>query len=159
MVLGGWLILPVIGLFLTPFLLLYQLFTTGYFEETIWQGFELGSYENHKELNVFMGFELFSTIAFLIFSILLIVLFLQKRTSFPKLIIYFYGVKLGILTLSSLVLNKYGVPDPTAIRDIVQAMISAAIWIPYFIKSTRVKNTFNKTFGIDLVDFSIKKSI
>lgn len=159
MVLGGWLILPVIGLFLTPFLLLYQLFTTGYFEETIWQAFELGSYENHKELNVFMGFELFSTIAFLIFSIPLIVLFLQKRTSFPKLIIYFYGVKLGILTLSSLVLNKYGVPDPTAIRDIVQAMISAAIWIPYFIKSTRVKNTFNKTFGIDLVDFSIKKSM
>lgn len=144
--LGGWLVLPAIGLFLTPFVMLFQLFSTGYFDKSIWNGFELGGYEHYNELNVFLGFELFSVIFFIVFSVLLLVLFFRKRTSFPILIIYFYAINLTTMIFSSFVLNKYGVPDPTAAQDIFKAVLSAAIWIPYFLKSNRVKNTFGNTF-------------
>ncbi len=134
---GGWLILPAIGLIVTTFILIYQLFSYSYFSKGIWQ-----AYQNSTFLNLYMGFELFYNIAFLLFTILLIVLFFSKRTSLPILMIYFYGINLAIILIGGFVLNQSGIPNPDFVKDIFKALLSSAIWIPYFLTSNRVKNTF-----------------
>ncbi|ASV30527.1 DUF3857 domain-containing protein [Maribacter cobaltidurans] len=144
---GGWLILPAIGLVLTPFIVINQLFTAEYFNKGIWEGFELGGYENHQFLNIYLGFEIFYNISFLVFTIFAILLFFKKRTSAPKLMMVFYFMTMTLTIIESFVMNQVGIPDPTGSNDIFRSIISAAIWIPYFYKSKRVKETFVNTYG------------
>ena len=33
-------------------------------------------------------------------------------------------------------------PDPESTKELIRTIIGAAIWIPYFLKSDHVKNTF-----------------
>jgi len=143
---GGWLILPIIGLVLTPFYIIVQIFDTGYFDRSIWEGFEYADYDNVGFLKLYLGMELFYNFAFLVFVILTIILLFKKRTSTPKMMMIFYGCNLGIILLESFLLNQFGIPDPTVVSDIFRAAISTAIWIPYFLYSDRVKRTFVTTY-------------
>lgn len=143
---GGWLVLPSIGLVITPFVLIYQIFSSEYFSSGIWQGFELGGYENAQFLTIYLGFEIVYNVFFLVFTILAIILFFNKRTSAPKFMIFFYGINLALTIVESFVMNQTGLPDPTGASDIIKSIISAAIWIPYFLKSKRVKETFVNTY-------------
>jgi len=139
---GGWLVLPAIGLVLTPFLLLFQVFNDDYFHKDIWEGFYLAGYENAGFLNIYLGFELFYNVLLFSYSILLIVLFFSKRTNLPTLMIFFYAINLAMIILGSFILNQSGIDDPTFGKDLFRSIFSAAIWIPYFLVSKRVKNTF-----------------
>ncbi|WP_282117632.1 DUF3857 domain-containing protein [Maribacter aquivivus] len=156
---GGWLILPLIGLVLTPIVLIFNIYQNGYFDKTIWDGFEYAGYENAKMLEVYLGFELFYNFAFLTFAVLTILLFLQKRTSAPKMMIIFYACNLGITLVESFLMNQFDIPDPTATSDIFKAIVSSAIWIPYFLNSERVKNTFVNTYNnteSEIEEFQLK---
>ncbi|MFS4468678.1 DUF3857 domain-containing protein [Maribacter sp. 2210JD10-5] len=144
---GGWMVLPAIGLVLTPFYLLFQLFSAEYYNKAIWSGFENAGYENAEILNIYLGFELIANIAFLVFSVLLNVLFFNKRTSVPIMMVYFYSINLGLILLGSFVMNQFGIDDPTFFKDLSKGLIGAVIWIPYFLNSERVKNTFVKING------------
>jgi Na+-driven multidrug efflux pump len=76
------------------------------------------------------------------------ILFFKRRTSVPRLISVFYLVSLIIpllwLVVYHTILPVEFVTEDTAIssRDILRAVLIAAIWIPYFNKSKRVKSTF-----------------
>lgn len=139
---GGWLVLPAIGLVLTPFVLISQIFSEDYFNKGIWEGFSLAGYNNAGALNAYLGFELFYNILLFNFSILLILLFFKKRSSLPKLMTIFYGINLTMILFGSFVLNQSGIDDPTFGAEIFKAILSAGIWIPYFLVSKRVKETF-----------------
>lgn len=139
---GGWLILPAIGLVLTPFVLLFQIFSENYFHKDIWNGFHEAGYENADALNLYLGFEFSYNILFFIYAILLIVLFFKKRSNVPMLMVFFYGANLVMILFGSFVLNQAGINDPTFAKDLFRSAFSALIWIPYFLMSTRVKNTF-----------------
>ena len=144
---GGGLVLPAIGLVLSPFVMGFQIFSTDYFGKANWLGLQNLDIENPGALSAVLGAELFVNILFLIFSLLLVVLFFTKRTSLPKLIIGFYAVNFAF-TLIDLFLYDYLIPsyllenDPSQYTDATRSFIAAAIWIPYFLVSDRVKNTF-----------------
>ncbi|MEO9478147.1 MAG: DUF3857 domain-containing protein [Maribacter dokdonensis] len=144
---GGWLILPIIGIVLTPILILAQIFDTGYFNNSIWEGFEYAGYDNVGFLKLYLGMELFYNFTFLVFVILTIILLFKKRTCTPIMMRIFYGCNLVIILLESFLLNQFGIPDPTVGSDIFRAALSAAIWIPYFLYSDRVKHTFVTTYN------------
>lgn len=139
---GGWLVLPAIGLVLTPFVLLFQFFGENYFHKDIWKGFHEAGYQNADALNVYLGFEFSYNILLFIYCILLIILFFKKRSNVPMLMIIFYGTNLVMLVFGSFILNQSGIDDPTFAKDLSKSVFSAAIWIPYFLVSKRVKNTF-----------------
>lgn len=143
---GGWLILPIIGLTLTPFILISQIYQNEYFDASLWSGFELGGYENANLLNLYLGFELFYNFAFLTFSILTLFLLFNKRTSTPMMMIVFYSCNFIVIVFESFFMNQVGLPDPTATTDIFKAFITTVIWVPYFINSKRVKSTFVNTY-------------
>ncbi len=145
---GGWLVLIAIGLIITPFRIIYQLFfTTTFYDEITWlSGWRLGNYT----LLGLTVFELVYNIAIVIFAILLIVLFFERRSSLPKLIIIYFWMNVAISVVDAIIGFAY--LTDTAERNetyktLFRNLIAAAIWIPYFHTSTRVRETFVERSG------------
>ncbi|AEL26729.1 DUF2569 family protein [Cyclobacterium marinum] len=133
---GGWLVLPAIGIILTPIQITMNFFSVGYLDEAIWlQAINL-------ELTESLAFELIFNILLIVFSVLLIILFYTRRTSTPKLMILFYVVNLAAILIDT-VMTEDNISLEN--RALIQAFVGAAIWIPYFFFSERVKSTFCKT--------------
>ncbi len=153
---GGWLVLPGIGLVLTPLVVIFQLAQNGYFDNAIWSVFHQAGYENATALTISVGFELVYNLCLLVFTVLLVILYFKKRTSLPKLIIIFYTLNV-IMPLLELVLVFPLFPDgilgesdrSETYGQITRSFIGAAIWIPYFMVSERVKDTFKHTYTFD----------
>ena len=142
---GGWLILPIIGLFLTPLQTVLQL---GLY-------FELFEVLPHLDLaqQLVALFEMVGTvIIYIILPLVLLLLIPNKKRSFPRLFV-FWGIG-NLLFLIVNLLATYlvfreafdagGEPffDRETMRAIMSAVILAAIWVPYMIQSRRVRNTF-----------------
>jgi transglutaminase-like putative cysteine protease len=140
---GGWLILVAIGLVFTPLKTLYGLLTTAeFFEQKIWSN--LVETESFGLLFV-MFIELVYNVMNTIFSALLIVLFFEKRSSLPKLIIIFYCLNLAMVVLDGFIAWSY-LTDTNerndAFKEVFRSLIMTAIWVPYFNTSVRVRETF-----------------
>ncbi|PSR55595.1 hypothetical protein AHMF7605_19825 [Adhaeribacter arboris] len=142
---GGWLVLVLLGLYLTPLSIVIRLITNNFFEASIWQLLTNKSYEGFNPVQALLIlFEFAGNIGFLVFAVLLIILFHERRTSVPRLLIAFYGCNFLFIFFDNAlaVMLKVGESD---FKLIFRTLIAAAIWIPYFIKSKRVKRTFTTT--------------
>jgi hypothetical protein len=139
---GGWLVLPTIGLFATPIYLLITILDMEYFSEQTWLNIET----HGKALRFLVVSEMIYNFCFLGFTLVLILLFLKRRTSVPKLMVIFYAISISVTLLDNLAAYFINIEYEMEIREIVRATAAAIIWIPYFIKSERVKSTFCKTF-------------
>lgn len=139
---GGWLILIAIGLCITPIRILFDLIKeeNNFFNEAVWDA--LIRMENWSLFTLF-AFELSFNIVFIFFSLMLIVHFFQRRTTVPILISFFYGVSFAVILIDALAasyLTESKLED--SFMDILRGLLAAAIWIPYFQYSERVKSTF-----------------
>jgi hypothetical protein len=147
---GGWLILPIVHLVVNAGMILYEFiseFMKGYSEVAHSAG--TGS----KTDGLTLGLE--CSIAFALYSLFIVFYalyclarFLEKKRSVPRLMITFYVMLLIMVGTNCFLLVQF--PElnqsPTdlgnAIMGIVRVVIAVAIWIPYFVVSVRVKNTF-----------------
>lgn len=117
---GGWLILPIIGLFLSIPVLLYDLLSIS----------TLYEFDFYIGLLSFLDIVLIAWIIVALFSIF------NKKKYAPQVMISFYVANIIIqLVIAFLIMDYSGLVAP---------IVSGAIWISYFIKSERVKNTFTK---------------
>jgi len=148
MSIGGWMILPAIGLVLSPILTLPEIISEDFFGQANWDAFKLIYPDTTYLLWTLVSFELVYNILITIFNVLLIVLFFQRRTSLPKLIsIYFLASFIFLLADSvfaaQLLVVGEELPDYSTLwSDAGRSFIAALIWVPYFLTSERVKNTF-----------------
>lgn len=147
--LGGWLILPMLGLIFLPIKLGAMLATTYYpiFSEGYWEVLtNPGSEAYHALWAPLLIFEIVGNSGFLIGAIVLLVFFFQKHHRFPTLMIWFLGLNLAFVGIdffaADLIPAVAAAPDPESTQELIRAITGAAIWIPYFLKSVRVKNTF-----------------
>lgn len=147
---GGWLVLVGIGVAVSPFLILYTIFTNNYFDSVTWNALDSLS-TNVFLFKVGVVLEMLSNIFLFSFSLLIIVLFFKQRDILPQTIIAFYVFSIiqAIFELGF----SYGFSDVIAQKDINvtgielgKTFFRAIIWIPYFRLSQRVKNTFVKPF-------------
>lgn len=144
---GGWIILVLIGLVIRPFGYLIQLFTSNYFNAD-----NLNSLSSKNEFFTFAyTYEVIGIVTMFFFSVFLLILFLSYRNSLPRFYIIFLILCLVYVTIDSVIANvlleksvaySYG--------NIIGTIIGCAIWIPYFLISQRVKETF-------VVRYKIKK--
>jgi hypothetical protein len=143
---GGWLILPAIGLSLSPFTLLYGLLNgeVNYFDNNNWRIVADSTFANYNPaLGLFVIMELLINITLTGYSVVLLVLFWLRRTSTPRLAAVFYGFTFVFLVLDALVGKSFNtVIDSETMYSIGRAFAGAAIWIPYFLTSERAKGTF-----------------
>jgi len=107
-----------IGGWLSVWLVFYLLFTLGTF---------LGSIQNKGIAQVVLG-------ATFLLNLFLLYLFVTRKILFKKLII----VCMPIFALLIIIIDG-GAIDPASL---VGQFIGVGIWVMYFLKSSRVKNTF-----------------
>ena len=162
---GGWLILPAIGLCLSPFVLAFQIFTL--------EGISFLNIENIEALSNSTSYatiliilaELVYNILYLIFTILIIVLFFKRRSSLPRLItiyfiVSFLGPLLDYLLVSEYVSGYFSQSEKNAVfGSIAKSFIKAAIWIPYFNISQRCKDTFTIKLKKNINEVNIEDSV
>ncbi|HEI6816114.1 TPA: DUF2569 domain-containing protein, partial [Yersinia enterocolitica] len=135
---GGFLFLPLIGLVVTAASYLFAM-TDAFRVMT----------ENYSHLNVnakiFFMLSLAIYIVCFLFSVTVLSFFLKKKKFLPKLYILFLISVVATMSLNIYMLYML-IPDVkigyNELVPIFRNVISALIWIPYFITSVRVKRTF-----------------
>ena len=129
--LGGWLILPGLTLLAVAFAASESIFER-----------ELAS----VSLEILAGNALLA-----VGSVVLLALFFQRSRHLPGLMVVFYAVLVGVSVLEYVAVDRLllGVTPGIAelegrqVReDLGIAIASAILWIPYFLASQRVRNTF-----------------
>lgn len=142
---GGWFILPMIGLILTPFSIGIGM-VRSYGDIGEWF-----SFLNAGQKILVGGEMLFNMVFAFGLTVFVLILMFQKRRAFVQAYIFwgiinFAGLLASTLLAGLLFPEAYGsmaeLFDGETTRDLVRAAALIAIWIPYMLKSRRVANTF-----------------
>lgn len=137
--LGGWVIVPLLGLIFTPFSVIVSFISEGYFNANLW-----GNISGNGAGAFLVGAEVAFNLALLAFSGLLITLYLKRRSSVPKLMVAFYVSRLAFMLLELALTSAWGigVANEKFGSNLLGIFAGVAIWVPYFLLSSRVKSTF-----------------
>ncbi|HEX6591249.1 MAG TPA: DUF2569 domain-containing protein [Moraxellaceae bacterium] len=146
---GGWLILPAIGLIAIPIQIALS-FYTDYLPIFRDGGWELlttpGSEHYHPLWARTIVYEIIGSAAYLLFGLYVAFLFFSKSYKFPAFMIVLLVANIvlaaGSLYLADLIPAIEAGEKMQMSSEITRAVLSALIWIPYFVVSKRVKNTF-----------------
>lgn len=145
---GGWLVLPAIGLVITPFVLLHSMYSEmEIYNPELWVGLLSPSSGYYRPVGVLLiALEIVINCSLLVYTVLCCFMFYQKRSSAPNLISGLYLAFLILITTYSLLISWYTENSLSNldIKDILKQLMAAIIWIPYFQLSDRVKETFNR---------------
>lgn len=141
---GGWLILPAIGLVITPISITWDFLNTPFFDIVQWRMLADTNYAGYNlPLGLFVLFEFVINIALLCYSIFLVSIYITRRTSLPLLLIIFYASNVFVQLGDSAAAEFFALDvDKSGAKELIRAILGAAIWIPYFLRSERVKGTF-----------------
>lgn len=150
--------LPVIGLFLSCLASVYFLFAGVIPLLRSWSVLtspDSASY--HPLFGPYIGFTIFMDVAILVVSIFLLVLVFKRKRILPKIIIHVYAFFLfmtlvdfvAVVTFIDQFMAQRGFADEasTLVTQgiagvVVRGLIVCGIWIPYFLYSKRVRDTF-----------------
>ena len=147
---NGWLLLPALGLIGTPFVIAF-----GFYKDllpvltsNVWNAVTGPNSAAYNALwGPFIIYAVLVNIALFILTLWLSWIFFTKSRRAPKLFIIWLAALAGAQLLDHLFTSQ--IPaladrpfDPADVTDLVRSIVSAAIWIPYFLRSERVKNTF-----------------
>ena len=140
--LGGWLVLVIIGLFITVFKLGY-----GIINNYIPLTEQLHLIPDQGFLKMVIYSELIINILFVIYAIILLILLFNYSRFFPILIIAFYISNLVFVLGDYIIASQIPLLNQVDLKgddykEIIKSIIGTSIWVPYFKVSKRVKNTF-----------------
>ena len=145
----GWLILPLIGLFFAAVRIsmvvlkdLVPIFTKGYWNSLTTPGSDV----YHPLWAPLILFEFVGNIVFIIFAIVLLVLFFGKSRLLPRVMLSYLILNLLFVVsdffLADLIPAVAERGNFQDLKELARAVIGAVIWVPYFLVSKRVKQTF-----------------
>jgi hypothetical protein len=147
---GGWLLLPALGLIATPLVLAFGIYKDllPALRPDVWNAVtDPHSTTYNSLLGPLIVYEVLVSLTLFAFTLWLLWNFFTKSRRAPKLFVIWLAASAGTRILdhllSSQILAVAEKPfDPADVRDLVHSIVAAAIWIPYFLRSERVKNTF-----------------
>ncbi|MCB0764136.1 MAG: DUF2569 family protein [Flavobacteriales bacterium] len=143
---GGWMVLPLIGLLLSPLRMLVEMFQDDMYFFTCALDAPYTIVERKDLFQLYCYGSQAWAIGMFAFTAVLIVLFFRKRTSVPILMVFLYGVTVVFLIVDQLLYDFFDLPaltgEPYGSKDLVRSIIAGCIWIPFFLVSDRVRTTF-----------------
>ena len=120
------------------------IFRTGQWEELT----DAASSSYNRLWPIIIPYELAGSIVLLGALIFAFVLFYRKKRKLPLMLIYFY-LAFGLYTLIDYFMIR-GIPEiqdagvTNPLTSLIRTLLTCAIWMSYFGKSVRVRNTFIK---------------
>ncbi len=143
---GGWMILPLIGLVISPFRLLYDMFSDGGWILEAPLYVPLDGVRNAFVFHLFNNFTIIQNIGMLCFVVVTAVLFFQRRSNVPTLmkamyLITFASLAIDMFMYDWLYINTVSGTEYNS-SDVARAMFAAMVWVPFFHYSKRVHTTF-----------------
>ena len=142
--LGGWLVVPAIGLIATPIATLYVLYTSlDALAADTWASLTTFGRESYHALWApILLFDLIAMLGTFVFGILLIFLFFSRRSSVPRIFICFQLATSATMLIDVAMINAIPQADPVDMPQTIRTLLGSVIWIAYFLQSVRVRNTF-----------------
>lgn len=160
--LGGWLaILQIIFYVSIGSLLLQLLISYSTMNGELWPLFASETSEHYvPEWRNAVRYEVWSSLFHLGFLLYVLIMFYGKKRFLPKIMMVYFPVVLLLnvghlyfLNQAEIALGLVNLPETLAvlpsqsdkhhvIRALVRSVVGCAVWIPYFLKSDRVENTF-----------------
>lgn len=145
----GWLVLPLLGLIFTPI-------RTGFMtvkdvvpalRPETWHALTTpGTKSYHPLWAPVIGFELAANCLIIAASIAIVWLFFRKSRRVPLLMVAWYVgtilVQIVDLLFAGQIPAVAAQEDNDGLKELARSSVVAMIWIPYFLVSKRVKNTF-----------------
>lgn len=146
---GGWLVLPCIGLVVGSFTILASLAQLSVcFDATAWRALTTPGEPAYHALwrPTFLVELLGNTFIFALLTLAGILL-IRRRASFPRFMIALYAAQLLLVAVDSALCRQIPAviaqsQQTDAGKEVMFAIVAACIWIPYFLNSRRVRNTF-----------------
>lgn len=139
--LGGWLIV-------TQIALLLSLFSIGISLIKFWQeisGTDAWEFLTSGDKGYIILIITYSTLLCL-FLIFIIIQFYRKKAMVPRMIVIMYSINIAMGIINFIMFQQVSyaadAESTSLMRNMIGAIIAGAIWIPYFLKSERVENTF-----------------
>ena len=140
---GGWLLIPVIGIFFLTAFIIIGIFIRNAFNIELWLQFANQESTQYQLISVHLVLQFVLNIFFAIFGILNIVLLLLKRSSFPIMMIVFH-ISYSIFIAFNQFVDMVYYNNKGLLVLVILFVANTFIWVPYFLRSERVKMTFNK---------------
>ncbi len=145
--LGGWLVIPLFGLFTAPVTRIYQVIKEllpAINPSVIDKFTNPESYLYNPALAYIIYGEFIFNIAFSIFAVIILYYMFKLKKEAPRLFIIYIIGNLVFILLDSLSVALVAPAQSGSFftRDMLSAIIAVAIWVPYFLTSDRVKGTF-----------------
>lgn len=149
---SGWLLLPALGVVFQPLIILKDVaeLVPTYAADTWMRLTTVGQTAYHALWAPALLFELAANLGLLVFSVLLMILFFQRRSSVPRVYLAFMGGALIIGAMDQIVVGLIPAVEHaksgTEWAKVMRQALDLAIWGSYFMISRRVKSTFVKTW-------------
>ncbi len=148
---GGWLVLLGFSLISSPIINIYYIIDGQYFNQNIWNLInDSGSPVYNENLPAYFLLELLFRLVMISLNIFTILLFLERRSSFPRFqiisllfVVIFYLLELNVIFLLN---SEDSASNEEVYKGLIRSIIGATIWILYLLRSERVRSTFVFTF-------------
>lgn len=149
---GGWLILVVLGLLLSPIRIVTLLsqYHVPMFSDGTWELLTTPSSDFfHPFWAPLIAFEIAGNLLILLLGLLTLYFLFRKSKYTPRfaiawLLTSFIFVIADYFLADTIPLIAAQPADPETIKEVARSTVGAAIWVPYFLVSKRVKATFTR---------------
>ena len=138
--LGGWIILPMIGLIVIILRIPYDQLTGGMFKNAIWQSYDYTPKET--SFKILMWSEFIVNTFFVCYAAFCLLLLVKRRDILPRYITWLYGMNVAFIMVDAICVHTLLSSGSSNNNELLRSLIGACIWIPYFNRADRVKTTF-----------------